>query len=397
MRVAFYAPLNPPDSPTPSGDRQLARTILRALTDGGHEVAIQSRFSSLDLEGNPRRIQRLEQVGRALAAHLAKRLSARPGHERPQLWLTYHLYHKATDWLGPAVATALGIPYAVVEASYAPKQQSGPWSNGLDQVGRALERADLVLGFKSADEAAVRPRLRPDARYVYCPPFLDMAPFVRARQVRAQHRRALAAEFGLDPALPWLLTVGMMRPGPKLLCYQALAQALPLVADLPWQMLVSGDGPEQLAVTQAFAAAPPVADWQQRVRWVGCRQADALAGLYAASDVFLWPAIKEPIGMVFLEAQAAGLAVVGGDRRGVAEVVRRDVTALLTPEGDIAAFAGAIRALLLDPARRAALGEAGSAHALAHHDVTTAGADFVAVLATAVAGATARQAARGGA
>jgi len=30
--------------------------------------------------------------------------------DRPQLWFTYHLYYKAPDWLGPAVAEALGPP-----------------------------------------------------------------------------------------------------------------------------------------------------------------------------------------------------------------------------------------------------------------------------------------------
>ncbi len=380
MRVAFYAPLNPPDSPIPSGDRQLARTILRALDLCGHEATVISRFRTLELEGRPERVLRLEQVGRALAAHLAKRLLALPPARRPQLWLTYHLYHKATDWLGPHVATALGIPYVVVEASYAPKQRGGPWASGLEQVARALERADLVVGFKSADEPAVLPLLRPGARYVASPPFLDTTPFAAAIARRDTTRRELAAEHGLDPSLPWLLTVGMMRPGPKLLCYQALAAALPKLADLPWQMLISGDGPEEAAVRQAFAQHGRTGNWLDRVRWLGCRQADDLATLYAAGDLFLWPAVKEPIGMVFIEAQAAGLPIVGGDRKGVGEVVRRDVTALLPPEGDVDAFAAAVRSLLLDPDHRRAMGRAGSIHAQRCHDVTTAGREFVALL-----------------
>lgn len=376
MRVAFYAPLNPPDSPVPSGDRQLARTILRALALAGHEAEVVSRYRTLDLAGDPVRVQRLEDIGRALADRLARRLAARPREQRPQLWLTYHLYHKAPDWLGPHVATALDIPYAVVEASYAKKQQDGPWRYGLQQVGHALQRADLVVGLKSADEPAVRPWLHSGARYVPQPPFLDTAPFAAARQRRSELRAQLAADHALDVQRPWLLTVGMMRPGPKLLCYEALAQALPLLADQPWQMLVGGDGPAEANVRRAFAA-PALAPLQERIRWLGCRQGQELAELYAAGDVFLWPAIKEPIGMVFVEAQAAGLPIVGGDRKGVGEVVLRDVTALLPPEGDTAAFAAAVRTLLADPARRVAMGCAGMAHALAQHDVTTAGRQFV--------------------
>jgi len=380
MRVAFYAPLNAPDSPIPSGDRQLARTILQALALSGHRAEVVSRLRTLDLEGNEVRVHRLERIGRQLADRLCRRLLALPPAARPQLWLTYHLYHKAPDWLGPRVADALAIPYAVVEASYAPKQGHGPWRSGLEQVAHALQRADVVVGFKHADEAAVRPRLRDGARYVYCAPFLDTAPFRAAAAQRDALRSQLAAAHGIDPQQPWLLTVGMMRPGPKLLCYEMLAQVLPLLADLPWQLLVSGDGPEATAVRGAFARSGAGGDWLPRVRWLGCRQGDELAALYAATDVFLWPAVKEPIGMVFVEAQAAALPIVAGDRRGVGEVVLPGTSALLTPEGDVAAFAGAVRELLRDPDRRVAMGRAGMAHAWQEHDVATAGRAFVAAL-----------------
>jgi glycosyltransferase involved in cell wall biosynthesis len=381
MRVAFYAPLNAPDSPIPSGDRQLARTILQALALCGHRVEVMSRLRTLDLEGDEARVLRLERIGRQLAERLCRRLLALPAPARPQLWLTYHLYHKAPDWLGPRVADALAIPYAVVEASYAQKQAHGPWRSGLEQVARALQRADVVIGFKHADEGAVRPRLGAGARYVYCAPFLDTAPFRAAAAQRDALRSRLAAAHGLDPERPWLLTVGMMRPGPKLLCYEMLAQVLPQLADLPWQLLVSGDGPAEAAVRDVFArSAAGGGDWLQRVRWLGCKQGDELATLYAASDVFLWPAVKEPIGMVFVEAQAAGLPIVAGDRPGVREVALAEQTALLTPEGDVAAFAGAVRALLRDPARRAAMGRAGMAHSQQQHDVATAGRAFVAAL-----------------
>jgi glycosyltransferase involved in cell wall biosynthesis len=94
----------------------------------------------------------------------------------------------------------------------------------------------------------------------------------------------------------------------------------------------------------------------------------------------VWPAIKEPIGMVFLEAQAAGLPIVAGDRPGVGSVVERDRTALLPPEGDVAAFADAVAGLLDDPARRAAMGACALAFARDRHDVRTAGAAFAARL-----------------
>src|SRR5258708_24281091 len=69
--------------------------------------------------------------------------------ERPELWFTYHLYYKAPDWLGPAVSEALGIPYVIAEASYAPKRAHGPWAFGHEGSAAAIRKAALVLDRKS--------------------------------------------------------------------------------------------------------------------------------------------------------------------------------------------------------------------------------------------------------
>ena len=43
--------------------------------------------------------------------------------------------------------------------------------------------------------------------------------------------------------------------------------------------------------------------------------------MYAAADLYVWPAVREAYGIALLEAQAAGLPVVAGREGGVAEVV----------------------------------------------------------------------------
>ncbi|MGO6785324.1 glycosyltransferase family 1 protein, partial [Rhizobium ruizarguesonis] len=42
MRVAFYAPMKSPNHPVPSGDRLMARLLIRALELGGHKVDVVS-------------------------------------------------------------------------------------------------------------------------------------------------------------------------------------------------------------------------------------------------------------------------------------------------------------------------------------------------------------------
>jgi hypothetical protein len=212
MRVGFYAPLKPPDHPVPSGDRLVARLLIQALRTAGHEVSLMSRFRSRDGAGDAARQGRLANLGRRQPDRILRRTAA----ATPELWFTYHLYHKAPDLIGPAVADRLGIPYVVAEASFALKQAAGPWAAGHAAVARALRRADAVIGLNPADAACVLPQLADPARYHALPPFLDAGPFELARAARAQTRTALAGAHGLDPAQPWLVTVAMMRPGDKL-------------------------------------------------------------------------------------------------------------------------------------------------------------------------------------
>jgi glycosyltransferase involved in cell wall biosynthesis len=68
---------------------------------------------------------------------------------------------------------------------------------------------------------------------------------------------------------------------------------------------------------------------------------------------------EEPFGLVLVEALARRVPVVGPAEGGAAEIVRDGTDGLLVDVADPRAFAGALVALLRDPARRAAMGAAG--------------------------------------
>src|SRR6185312_5400677 len=97
------------------------------------------------------------------------------------------------------------------------------------------------------------------------------------------------------------------------------------------------------AQPQVEAALEPLGD---RVTYLGELAPDELPALYAAADLYLWPAINEDWGMTLLEAQAAGLPVIAGRTGGVPNVVRENDTGLLTQIGDAAQFAAAVEHLL---------------------------------------------------
>jgi len=343
----------------------MARLLLSALRRAGHRVEVASRLRSRDGAGDPARQARIARAGAATARRLIQRYRDRPAAERPRLWMTYHLYYKAPDWLGPAVSAALGIPYVAVEASVAGKRAQEPWADGHRATLAALARAAAVIALNPADVAAL-----PDPGRVHLmPPFLDSAPFGAAAQARKTNRAALAKQLGIDSDPPWLLTVAMMRPGDKLTSYRQLAAALAAVADRPWRLLIAGDGPARPDVEAAFAWAPA-----DRVHFLGALTSATLPALYAACDVLVWPAHNEAYGMALLEAQAAGLPVVAGASGGVATIVRDGRTGVLTPPGDTGAFATVLAGLLTDTARRQAMAEAALATVAAEHGLDRAAA-----------------------
>ena len=124
--------------------------------------------------------------------------------------------------------------------------------------------------------------------------------------------------------------------------------------------VVGGSGPEQMSLVE-LARARGVSD---RVLFVGAIDDATKVALFADCEFFLLPNRAEAedvegFGIVFLEAGLYGKAVIGGNNGGVPEAVADGVTGLLVDTGDVANVAAAMRALLSDPERAAALGRRG--------------------------------------
>jgi glycosyltransferase involved in cell wall biosynthesis len=369
MRIAFYAPLKAPDSPVPSGDRRIARLLIRALEARGHDVTLLSHFRAFQGGGDAARAKRLRDIGLRLGARASRRLAARPDADRPEAMFTYHVYDKAPDWIGPQVAAALDIPYLICEASLNRARAMGALQIGHKGAKAAISAADAILQLNPADRQAVAAVLKPGAAICPLAPFLENADLPTPVQApsRGSARANLAKAWDLETKLPWLLSVAMMRPGDKLASYRILAEALARLTDRPWQLLVAGDGAARAEVEAAFR--PLGGD---RIRFLGLREGDALAELYAACDIFAWPAVNEALGMAILEAQAAGLPVVAGVHGAVGTIVEDGVTGLLASEGDAAAFADALAPLLAAPERAAEMGRAARTKVHHHHGIESA-------------------------
>ena len=97
--VAFYAPMKPPTHPTPSGDRQMARALMAALSNGP-QIDLVSELRIYDGAGDADVQKALQQQAKAEADRLIK-LAA---HRNWQAWISYHNYYKAPDIIGPVCA-----------------------------------------------------------------------------------------------------------------------------------------------------------------------------------------------------------------------------------------------------------------------------------------------------
>ncbi|KLN60840.1 hypothetical protein WH96_10270 [Kiloniella spongiae] len=373
MRISFYAPLKSPRHPTPSGDRHVARLLIQALETQGHDVEIASHLRSRDSTGDKDRQARLKNIGEKLAARYVKKIRGKPKNQRPDIWVTYHLYYKAPDWIGPLVCEALNIPYIPIEASIANKRANGPWDLSHRAVVSAVNQAECVISLNPHDTHC----LPETVRNWSLPPFIVPDPIIAKRENWSQCRKVAAEQYGLDPHKQWLLAIAMMRPGDKLESYKVLSKALRGLPDLPWQLIIVGDGQARSEVEATFVWVP-----KNKITYTGQLAAEELATIIPACDIYTWPAVNEAYGLAFLEAQAGGLPVIAGKTGGVPAVVSDGETGILTTPGDPVAFAAALRSLLTAPVRRRDMGKSAAEKVEAMHSLTTAGHRLDAILAT---------------
>ena len=341
-RIAFYAPMKSPTHPTPSGDREMARNLMAAIAAGTPwPVDLISDFRIHDTGGDAGRQAQLTAQSKALLPDIIDQLQG----SKTRLWVTYHNYYKAPDLLGPAVCAALNLPYIQIESSRAKSRLAGPWASFAAAAEAASDAADLIFYPTALDLITLDRDRVAGQSLVKLPPFLPTDVLPALASVARPNRPILAA--------------GMMRHRDKLQSYQIIAETLSHVTTSDWALQVVGDGPARTEVEAALAPFAP------HVTFLGERSRTEMTQAYQDACVFLWPGVNEAYGMVYLEAQAAGLPVVAQDREGVRDVLAPGPRP--TPKAGPKALAVQMDALLQNPDLRRAQGADARAHVEAHH------------------------------
>jgi phosphatidyl-myo-inositol dimannoside synthase len=202
------------------------------------------------------------------------------------------------------------------------------------------------------------------ARMVRLAPGVDPAGF-RPGSGGSEVRKRL----GIDPDRQVVVCVSRMVPRkgqdvlirawPRVLARHAADGGQPS----PLLTLV-GDGPYRSKL-ERLAARLGVAD---SVLFTGPVGWDELPSYYDAGNIFAMPCRTrrggldvEGLGIVYLEASATGLPVVGGDSGGAPDAILDGETGYVVPGRDPAAVAARLGDLLADPAGAAAMGDNGQA------------------------------------
>lgn len=143
------------------------------------------------------------------------------------------------------------------------------------------------------------------------------------------------------------------HPEDKLLIYigrlsveKEIEQCRRVLTALPGvRLALVGDGPHRKKLEEYFAGTP--------THFAGFLRGTELAAAYASGDAFFLPSRTETLGLVLLEAMAAGCPVVTPRSGGTSDVVQDGVTGYLYDPADPEGAIAAIRLLLFDPAHRA--------------------------------------------
>jgi len=150
-----------------------------------------------------------------------------------------------------------------------------------------------------------------------------------------------------------VLSVGSLVPRKG---HDLLLSALASLAALPWRLTLVGDDSRDDRWAYALQQRAQRAGIADRVLFTGAIDATRLSALYAAADLFVLPSRHEGFGMVFTEAIAHGLPLLGTTAGAIPEAVPAGAGRLVPPD-DLPALTAALRELLTDPVARTQLAE----------------------------------------
>lgn len=182
--------------------------------------------------------------------------------------------------------------------------------------------------------------------------FLKSAPPISSDKLHVVHNSIVVPPHHSVPSdipptdVPVIMHHGRISPEKGL---DVLFDALDMLADLPWQLRIAGEGKAQhVGPLKQQAKRLGIAD---RVEWLGFRT--DVHDIIPTATIGVVPSTWcEPFGLAVLDYMAHGVPVVTTDNGAQPEYLTDGNDSLLVPPSDAAALASALRTLLTDEATR---------------------------------------------
>jgi phosphatidyl-myo-inositol dimannoside synthase len=166
------------------------------------------------------------------------------------------------------------------------------------------------------------------------------------------------------PRARYVLAVGRWSSAERYKGFDTLIQALPqlhrVAPDL--HLVFAGEGDDRPAL-EKLAESLRV---RERIHFVSGLNRSKLVATYRHAEVFALPSSGEGFGMVFLEAMALGIPVVGGNHGGIPDIIEDSVSGFLVPHGDVTQLADRLALLLTDTSLAGNIARRGRERVLQH-------------------------------
>lgn len=233
-----------------------------------------------------------------------------------------------------------------------------PWNERVKRF--IFPRVDATLGSGEESRAFAMRYGTPPERALLLPHAIDVGHFATGRDRAMPGRDRARAELGLRGVT--YIYVGRLWWGKGL---DHLLDALAVLqrrVEGEVSLLLVGDGPEEAHLRRRCQA-----EGLRNVVFVGFTQKPGLPRYYALADVFVFPTLGDPYGLVVDEAMACSLPVISTSAAGeIGDRVEDGVNGYIVPPENSAALLERMELLALDPHLRSRMGEA-SAQKIAGH------------------------------